>query len=416
MLSALGFFDPTTCLMGMNLPPKGSAVSRRTNVSEHALLTFIHELRHWHDLVGTTEGLIIFQTFIDRANRFLGFWHDVVEERKLFLPLRKWVKMPDSPPSLKEFLKQYDKTNQVSNFIGLSFIPSQWTQSTFPLGLLALFEGNAWCIEIAAIKEIIGNKKKAFQFVQSTLRDPQYDPYTATSRMVLKKCGGFNPNIVITFSDVAMMIDPDNIIPGEDAYAGARYAKILKNIDLNFLELCNLSSDEIAKIVCRSLGWLTPYEASLKALSWIKIRIEKHSKSPNFLFKFLIEFLNASQIAFLARKKYGQDMVSNPKFYLKNLSHFPIAPLMWEKDQIRIGAKNSWVNWQLWFYINFFIKSLVNSGLICCPTKMFVSEFEHLRCKSLRSACDSPNQHINCEFHAFLGALKINSVKTRNLK
>jgi hypothetical protein len=379
----------------------------------------IHELRHWHDYVGTTWGYERLVRTLQDGGHFNQMWKSLDRAVPVQLPLTAWDDDPRAPAALRDYLQSRQK------FVGWvslqqGTVPSvPWSPSSpaevilsysvgglqaniptvemnfdvddgtqirrmMPLGAHALMEGNALVVQRHLLDELFGagtGLELMDSFRRGLIDDDSWIRYLVVDRFLTRRFVKFWTQFQTALTDLAFMASPD-IVPAR-RHPGIR-------LDLSASAAASLgaqfhqdSDPDIAKYqssIAAKCGWKDPADVVAARISEIRGHLkalEVKMSAPGYvrgLWDVLMRAIHRAHLACLEVRRDQPWVFAHPAIYVLTIPALPPPPVTIEGKVMqfrgvgpgRTGDEHA-VAFRNWFLFEHVQRRLLFSTSLPCP-------------------------------------------------
>lgn len=369
------------------------------------LTSGLHELRHFHDLFGTTWGFAHVSAIIDDGVEFSRVLSALKQGGMLRLPLAAWASSAGAPLALSAYMRRrrkevewfdvVDGTTQPQRLPGrmdptanvivmillkgvqarLPAVPMNMTRLRdgaeyhvmVPLGARALMEGNAVVLQRALLHELFG-AAAADRVMASlrTMRGDQAAVYLAVDRYLSSIFRApFNATIQTNLADLAMMSATYNEaadLPGlrlrRAAAAAYEQGGLTGPIDpLPYM-------DGIA----RACEWLSSGEVVTRALREADGHLANIPVAPS-AWAHVLRAVVKTHRRILQIRQGVPGVLADPHLYMAAIKYLPPPPVMLEDGRLVVRGEDQDAadGFAHWFLLESLQGQLLFSNRLQCP-------------------------------------------------
>jgi hypothetical protein len=430
----------------------------------------IHELRHCHDLFGTTAGFSRIDVMVSEALTFHDLLLALRQHGRMRLPLARWSMYEDAPSELKEYMR--NRREVVKNIAcfdgnvppveqdGVSSAPDTFvdfrpagvqmilpglcvdlrdreTKREFhlvaPLGYQSIVEGNAIAIQHVLIEALYGREVASpwLAGIVPTAYDNYPLHYTAVGIYLHRLIAGQPPATLQTaLSDVALM--PEDQDPKKGAHPGFRFVRAARQPQIATLAkgLLSASQDvrakDVMRLVAKEAGWKSVGRVAHETLEWCRKRRAELSNGKLGMWSNISATLietHENLMMLRARRPHFpglSHLLGDPRTYLSLIKVLPPAPLF--RTAGRVGGLGQKMNNSLamrnWYFFRHLQEHLLFSNTLDCAVteKHVCPKAAWRRGKRMLSLDRHPWAPMDsCPFSLFLHAYGIDEIEIDEL-
>lgn len=372
----------------------------------------IHEMRHFHDSIGTTCGFARLLRVISDAIDFDEMWDELRKFSKLKIPLVKWGTDVDSPQVLKDYLIKresfidwlnwydgsgkpikieghtnklnfpiiYDLEGSSKTLFGtpitlMNFTEGNTFQMIFPIGMQAILEGNAFTIQREVSAMLFGNIYDTLLKQYATLSnedDYQNLYYMVIDTYLSKVLNKFYRKHQLAISEIALMAEDP--FDKELGHPGLRIDKIAFASKNAYHRDGNLEDDleMYMNNIVDKLGWKRIKDIAQQNLDDTQLKINKieERKIKNERWWSLLKTIYKTHRDFLKAKTLKIDIFSEPRGYFKLFPILPLPPIIKKGNDIDFYGnygEDEAMNFMDWFCFEHLQHQLLFSNKLPCP-------------------------------------------------
>lgn len=376
----------------------------------------VHELRHFHEYIGTTAGFFRLRKVIEDAFEFQKLWAVLREIGVIELPLAAWARRADAPVALKEYMSKKRELVEWLNifdgstpsfeipetadsmdaiflfhFRGLkSSLPGvsqrfkkmstgQIFQKIFPIGYHALTEGSAFLIQRHAASQVFGSK---FWHTLGAPLPANWAVYRTVDRFLRERLGRFNHIYQLALTDIALMaehpVGPEQMAPAsnslENGHPGWRLeiaSRVAQSLGVVHDAPAGNVPEYMRKIT-DSLGWKNVTELADQVLKSSQKCIADIDQLKQLeFFPSLIRALENIRSVMMDFRKSVPGGFTNSWFYLSALEYLPRPPILKSGNFIFVSGSDEkdLLAFQTWIFFHYTHTRLLASKSLPCPNK-----------------------------------------------
>lgn len=369
----------------------------------------VHELRHFHDFLGTRVGMRRFLRTVIDSQDFSQLVSALRDDGLMKLPLVDWHNSGGGPDALREYLwkraeytdwlRLYDGTQQVTAKvpglkgltgmyysvgksrllipnveIELQFLKQNRSEKrVFLLGAQALMEGAAICVQRKLIAKLFGDDQQQL-FLNAISRGSadnwDFVQYVLVQSYMSQRVGKHHPHYQLMLTDLAMMVEGNDAAGG---HPGVYFLDAMNKAEELETEWTSIPNDFLVFMdsVSEANGWGSCHANADTLIHDLQAKEQAFNAlpDPKSWPDVLLNGMYGVQKRITQIRKECPSFMADVDLYLALISKLPQPLAEWDGEELRTFGTNieEAAAVQAWYFWDYLKRQLLFSKKMPCP-------------------------------------------------